>query len=160
MRLRTLRLLIGTMAVVLTSPLAGFADQTFHTARLSFLLTPAGAAAGHPELRSGHAVDIHPNGPVNGAHERYVINGAKPNTEYDVVLRVFNDSCAGAPHPEFDFLGTITLTTDKHGNAQGKFTFPATPPLPAPVFLGVLWTLVDENGVVAYDTDCITVGLD
>ena len=102
---------------------------------------------------------IHPNGPVNGVHERYLLNGAKPNTGYDVVLRVFDNSCAGLVS-FLDSLPTITLTTNKHRNAQGKFDFSATAPLPAPIFFGVRWTLVDENGVVAYDTDCITVGLD
>ena len=82
-----------------------------------------------------------------------------PNTTYDVVLRVFDGSCAG-PVSSLDPLPTVTLTTNKQGNAQDKFDFPAAAPLPAPIFFGVRWTLVDENGVVAYDTDCITVGLD
>src|SRR6266498_1721276 len=120
------------LAMLLVAPQAGVADQLFHTVRLSLVLTPDGAAAGHPALRSGHIVDIHPNGPVNGAHERYLLNGAKPNTAYDVVLRVFDGNCAGAPSG-FDRLRTVTLTTDQHGNAQGKFDFPATAPLPAPL---------------------------
>ncbi len=147
------------LAMLLVAPRAGVADQLFHTVRLSLVLTPDGAAAGHPTLRSGHVVDIHPNGPVNGAHERYLLNGAKPNTAYDVVLRVFDNNCAGAPSG-FDRLKTVTLTTDQHGNAQGKFDFPAMAPLQEPLFFGVRWTLLDANGVVAYDTDCITVGLD
>jgi hypothetical protein len=32
---------------------------------------------------------------VNGAHERYLLNGAKPNTAYEVKLRIFDGSCAG-----------------------------------------------------------------
>lgn len=163
-RLRTwqrwLLILVGVVSLILT-PLTGvIADQLFHSVRLSLYLTPDGAAAGHPDLRSGHVVDIHPNGPINGAHERYLLNGAKPNTAYDVVLRVFTGSCAGPADPGFDPLKTVTLTTDKHGNAQGKFDFPASAPLPAPIFFGVRWTLIDNNDVVAYDTDCITVGLD
>jgi len=123
------------------------------------VLTPDGARHEHPVLRSGHVVDIHPNGPVNGAHERYLLNGAKPNTSYNVVLRVFTGSCAGPADPGFDPLKTVTLTTDKQGNAQGKFDFPASAPQPTPIFFGVRWTLIN-NGVVAYDTDCITVGVD
>jgi hypothetical protein len=160
LRRLTLRLLGGTLAFLLASPLAGFADQVFHTARLPFVLTSEGAAVGHPALRSGQVIDIHPNGPVNGAHERYMINGAQANTEYDVVLRIFDGDYAGAPDPDFDMLMTTTLTTDQHGNAHGKFTFPAGAPLPEPIFFGVLWTLIDVNGVVAYDTECILVGID
>lgn len=160
MRQRSILALIGVFALVLMPSTAGFADQVFHTARLPFFLTLDGEDHGHPVLRSGQVVDIHPNGPVNGAHERYMINGAKPDTEYAVVLRVFDVDCAGAPNPAFDMLMTTILTTDQHGNAHGKFTFPAAAPLPAPISFGVLWTLVDENGVVAYDTDCITVGID
>ncbi len=152
--------LIGACALVLTPLTVVVADQLFHSVRLSLELTPDGAAHGHPVLRSGHVVDIHPNGPVNGAHERYLLNGAKPNTAYTVLLRVFDGSCAGPADSSLDPLKTVTLTTDQQGNAQGKFDFPASPPLPAPVFFGVRWTLVDGNGVVAYDTDCITVGLD
>ena len=160
MRQRSILALVGVLALVLT-PLTGvIADQLFHSVRLSLVLTPDGAVAGHPALRSGHVVDIHPNGPINGAHERYLLNGAKPNTTYDVVLRIFDGNCAGSADPSLDPLKTVTLTTNQQGNAQGKFDFPAAAPLPAPIFFGVRWTLVDENGVVAYDTDCITVGLD
>ena len=160
MRQKSILALVGVLALVLTPLTAVVADQLFHTVRLSLELTLDGAKHEHPALRSGHVVDIHPNGPVNGAHERYLLNGAKPNTAYDVVLRVFDGNCAGPADPSLDPLKTVTLTTNKQGNAQGKFDFPATAPLPAPIFFGVRWTLVDENGVVAYDTDCITVGLD
>lgn len=157
---RSLLIFLGVFSLVLT-PLTGvLADQLFHSVRLSIDLTPDGAAAGHPALRSGHVVDIHPNGPINGAHERYQLIGAKPNTAYHIVLRVFTGSCAGPADPGFDPLPTVTLTTNKQGNAQGKFDFPASAPLPTPVFFGVRWTLIDDDGVVAYDTDCITVGLD
>jgi hypothetical protein len=157
---KSILILVGVLALLLTPLPVVVADQLFHTVRLSLELTPDGAMDGHPALRSGHVVDIHPNGPVNGAHERYLLNGAKPNTAYDVVLRIFDGSCAGPADPSLDPLKTVTLTTNRQGNAQGKFDFPAMAPLPAPIFLGVRWTLVDENGVVAYDTDCITIGVD
>jgi hypothetical protein len=161
MRQRSMLVLAGVFALVLTPSTAGFADQVFHTERLPFVLTAQGEAVGHPALRSGQVVDIHPNGPVNGALERYMINGAKPDTEYAVVLRIFDDvDCAGAPNPVFDPIMTTILKTDQHGNAHGKFTFPAGAPLPEPIFFGVFWTLKDEDGVVAYDTDCIAVGVD
>jgi hypothetical protein len=111
-------------------------------------------------LRSGHVVDIHPNGPVNAAHERYMINGAKPNHDYDVVLRIFDDDCDGPPNEVFDMLQTVTLSTNKNGNAQGKATFPAGTIVEPPLFVGIYWTLVGEDEVVAYRTDCILVGID
>lgn len=81
--------------IVLTSPGAGWADQTVHTQRFSVLLPPAGVAAGHPALRNGHPVDVHPRGPGNGAQERYVSSGATLNTAYEVVPRVFTDAVWG-----------------------------------------------------------------
>src|SRR2546426_3075294 len=122
MQQRSILILVGVLVLVLTPLTVVVADQLFHTVRLSLGLTPDGAVAGHPALRSGHVVDIHPNGPVNGAHERYQLNGAKPNTAYEVMLRVFTDNCGGAPS-SLDRLKTVTLTTDQHGNAQGKFEF-------------------------------------
>jgi len=62
----------------------------------------------------------HANGPQIGALERYLINGAAPNTRYQVVLMVFENDCAG------DFflqLPTVILAADKHGNAHGGFVF-------------------------------------
>ena len=161
MRQKSILALIGVLVLVLTPLTAVVADQLFHTVRLSLGLTLDGALHGHPVLRSGHVVDIHPNGPVNGALERYMINGAKRNTEYDVVLRIFNLDCTGVATPGLDPLTTTTLITDKNGNAQGKVAFPPLS-LPLPSF-GIRWTLVAVNEVpvvVAYETDCITVGVD
>jgi hypothetical protein len=165
MRRRTLPLLLGTIVSVLATPLTGFADQLFHSVRLPFVLTPEGAAVDNPPLRSGHVIDIHPNGPVYGAHERYVVNGAKPNHSYEVVLRIFADDaddCQGTPFPGFDPFPTVTLETNQNGVAHGKFDFPAGAPLEEPLFLWVYWTLVDveEAETVAYQTDCILVGVD
>ena len=144
--------------------MAGVADQLFHSVRLAFFLTPDGEIAGNPPLRSGHVVDIHPNGPVYGAHERYIVNGAKPYHTYDVVLRIFDvdaDDCQGTPFPGFDPLHTVTLETNKNGVAHGKFDFPAGDPLDPPLFIWVYWTLVDvDNDTVAYQTDCVLVGVD
>jgi hypothetical protein len=165
MRRITLRLLLGTLAGVLATPLTGSADQLFHSVRLPFVLTTEGAIE-NPPLRSGHVIDIHPNGPVYGAHERYVVNGAKPNHSYDVVLRIFADDaddCQGTPVEGFDPLYTVTLETNRNGVAHGKFDFPAGNPLEESLFVWVYWTLVehvDGIDIVAYQTDCILVGVD
>jgi hypothetical protein len=156
---RSILALVGALALVLTPITVVVADQVFHSQRLSFFLTEDGALAGHPELRSGHVVDIHPNGPVNAAHERYMINGAKANHTYAVVLRIFDDACDGTSSA-FDMFQTVTLITNNNGNAHGKTTFPAEIIVEPPVFVSIYWTLVDENEEVAYRTDCILVGID
>jgi hypothetical protein len=164
MRQRTRRILLGTIALLLATPMAGFADQLFHSVRLPLFLTPEGASVGNPPLQSGHVIDIHPNGPVYGAHERYMVNGAKPDHSYDVVLRIFDvdaDNCQGTPFPGFDPFPTVTLETNQNGVAHGKFDFPAGNPLDEPLFVWVYWTLVDvDEDTVAYQTDCILVGVD
>ena len=58
------------LAVGLFSSTMVFADQAYHSERLDLSVTEDGVAAGHPELQRGQVVNIHPNGPVNGAHER------------------------------------------------------------------------------------------
>ena len=120
MRQKSILALVGVLALVLTPLTAVVADQVFHSQRLSFSLTDAGALNGHPKLRSGHVVDIHANGPQIGALERYMINGAKPNTSYQVVLDVLDGGCEGAP---FGLIATDTLETKAQGNAQGQAVF-------------------------------------
>jgi hypothetical protein len=133
------------------------ADSTFHTRRLALTLTTTGALADHPELRSGHVVDIHANGPQIGALERYMVNGAKANTSYTVTLLLFDGGCSGA---SAGVLTTVTLETNAQGNAHGKTLF--TPEELAPfagLVFGVRWTLV-SGGVAAYETSCIDVAID
>jgi hypothetical protein len=89
--------LVGMLALL--APSTGVrADQDFHTERLPLTLTAEGAETDppHPALRSGHVVDIHANGPQIGALERYLINGARANSSYKVVLEVFAGDCDGA----------------------------------------------------------------
>ena len=157
MRQRSILALVGVLALVLTPPTAVVADQVFHTQRLSFSLTEFGALAGHLELRSGHVVDIHANGPVIGALERYMINGAAPNTSYQVILHLFEGGCEGE---QIALVPTATLETDAQGNAHGKVVF--TPAQLAPfagMVFGVRWTLV-AGGIIAYQTPCIVVAVD
>jgi hypothetical protein len=137
-----------------------FADQSQHTARLALSVTAAGAAAGHPELRSGQVVNTHASGPVNFAIEDYVINGAMPGTAYDVVLLLFAGSCSGPL--AFPFANGAVLTTDAHGVAHGQAKI--TPEDVAAFGLhdtdwGITWTLV-SGGVSAYTTDCSPVHID
>src|SRR3990172_12231331 len=78
--------LIAALAVLILASATGtvFADKSYHSTRLPLALTPEGEAAGHT-LLSGEIVNIHPNGPVNGAIEVYQLHGALPDTGYEVV---------------------------------------------------------------------------
>lgn len=136
------------------------ADQSQHTTRLSLTVTAAGAAAGHPELQSGHVVNTHTSGPVNFAIEDYMINGAKPDTAYAVVLLLFAGSCSGPL--AFPFANGAVLTTDANGDAHGQAKIT---PAEATAFglhdtdWGITWTLV-AGDVTAYTTACAQVHID
>jgi hypothetical protein len=154
------RVRVGTLALLLAPITVALADQAFHTERLPLSLTAEGAATEppHPTLRSGHVVDIHANGPQIGSLERYVINGARANSSYDVVLELFEGDCEGA---ESLPVMTTTLETNKQGNAHGGFVFTAEDLAPfSGAVVGVRWTLVDEEGIIAYATSCIVVPID
>ena len=159
MRKLSLITLAGALTLALSlSTTIVVADKVYHSERLPFDRTDAGAFAGHPDLRSGQVVNIHPNGPVNGALERYMINGAKPQTSYGVVILAFDDpACGGTPSLS---IPTTTLVTNKQGNAHGQAKFSAEELVPfSGMTLGVRWTLV-ANNVVAYQTDCTIVTID
>jgi hypothetical protein len=119
------------------------ADSVYHTERLE--LTPIGAETG-----SGQVVNIHANGPVVGALERYQLKKAMPNTTYVVWLVV-----GGA-----DFLPTATIETDRHGNGHAKARFSADDLAPfSGAVLPVKWELRVE-GIAAYETATTVVTLD
>jgi hypothetical protein len=149
--------LIAVSVLGFTAATAALADQVYHTERIDFELTADGDAAGHPELRAGHVVNIHPNGPVNGALERYLINGAMPGATYDVVLEAFGGGCGG---PSLFTMTTATLDADANGNAHGDVTFgPADLAPLSGATVGAQWTLI-AGGVDAYRTACTTVVID
>jgi len=136
------------------------ADQSQHTTRLSLSVTASGAAAGHPELQSGQVVNTHTSGPVNFAIEDYMVNGAKPDTAYGVVLLLFAGSCSGPL--AFPFANGAVLTTDAHGDAHGQAKI--SPAQVAEFGLhntdwGIAWTLL-AGGVTAYTTACSQVHID
>jgi hypothetical protein len=85
------------------------ADQSYHTERLALALTDEGANEGHT-LRNGQVINIHPNGPVNGAIEKYVLNGVLPDTEYEVYWDVQGMD-------EMIPIGVL-IETDNKGNAN------------------------------------------
>ncbi len=114
---RLLAFLVVAAVLVIVPGSAVLADQSYHTERLPLAITDAGSDAGHT-LRQGMVVNAHPNGPVNGAVEQYVLNGAKPNTEYSVWwdvqgVGVLPTTTGGTTSP-------LVVVTDSKGN--GHFT--------------------------------------
>lgn len=145
---RRVTALAALIAIVVASVLlVGFqtarADSAYHTERLE--LTPVG-----PETGSGQVINIHANGPVVGALERYQIKKAMPNTSYDVWLVVGGE----------DFEVTATIETDAHGNGHAKARFSAADLAPfSGAVLPVRWELrIGE--VVAYETATTIVTID
>lgn len=149
--------LLGALALTGVLVSTALADRVYHTERLDFALTAAGDAASHPELRHGNVVNIHANGPVVGALERYMVNGAKPNTDYDVVLEAFAGGCGGELALT---MTTTTLETSRGGNAHGDGFFSADDLAPfSGATVGAHWIL-RADGVDAYQTACTTVVID
>jgi hypothetical protein len=137
-------------AALIVAP-GAFADQVFHTSHAA-----VHAVAGAP-LQSGFVNDIHTNGAVNSAREEYHLNGAQPNTTYQVQLVIYGDqSCAGSP---FLIFPTATVTTNGAGNGNADTTFPAGPPNTPPLQVGIVWQFI-ANGAPVYATDCVQVSID
>src|SRR5438128_4048708 len=127
--MRTL-LWLAAAAVTLAVAPSALADQVFHTSHAA-----VHPVAGAP-LHSGFVNDIHTNGVVNSAHEEYHLNGAQPSTTYQVQLVIYADqSCAGSPSVVFP---TAELTTNRAGNGNAKFEFPAGPPNKPPLQIGIV----------------------
>jgi hypothetical protein len=158
--MRSLRFVPVLLLAMAVTAGPAVADQSQHTARLSLSVTPAGAAAGYPELQSGQVVNTHTSGPVNFAIEDYMVNGAKPDTAYAVVSLLFAGSCSGPL--AFPFANGAVLMADAHGDAHGQAKL--APALVTEFGLhntdwGIVWTLV-AGGVTAYTTGCSQVHID
>jgi len=140
---------VGLLGMVCTA----VADEAYPTERLE--LKPVNEAP----LRSGFVVNIHPDGPINYAHEIYQLNGAAPLTSYQVKLLAYlgNTSCIGEPELT---LPTAVLDTNKSGNGQAEF-------LLAPegveglhgLVIGVKWQVWNDL-TLDYQTRCTVVTLD
>ena len=131
------------------------ADKVYHSEHVE--LVPVDNAP----LRSGFVENIHVNGPNIFAIERYVLNGAAPNTTYHVQLSIYGDpQCttflAGLP--------TATFSTNVAGNGTSRAVIP--PEAAAGLHgltLGVRWEITRETATgteVVYTTECTVVALD
>lgn len=150
MRPRLLLVLPAVIAAATVLVPAATADRVFHTLHAEL------HSVGGAPLHSGFVNDVHTDGVVNGAHEIYHLNGALPNTTFQVTILLYiaDPTCSSAPL-EFP---TATVTTNAAGNGNARFTFPAGPPSTLPTS-GILWEFSTPAGV-AYATDCAPLDLD
>jgi hypothetical protein len=136
------------------------ADQTYHTDHLVVSLTSAGAAAGHPALRYGFVNNTHTEGPINFAIEDYLLNGAKPNTTYAVILSLQATDCSGAF--SFSFANGATVVTDALGNGHSQANVSPEQVTAAGLHntsFGIRWSFT-ANDVAAYVSECSNVHID
>ena len=138
--------IIVTIAILATGGAAA-ADGVYHSERLSF-------AGGADPAFHGQVVNVHANGPVNGALERYQVVRAEPSTDYEVWIQFCEDA-------EFtDFTQTAVLATDLRGNGHASASISAADLAPfSGATVTIRWVLrVDAADV--YATPCTTVTID
>ncbi len=153
--------LLGAALVLAMVAPAALADRSYHTDRVEVTVTAAGAQADYPALRHGQVLNIHASGPTVFALEQYMLAGAKPDTDYAVVLSLQAGDCAG-PFAML-FPNGLVLTTNSNGDAHGQVRF--TPDEVGSFGLhntdwGITWTFVAANNIVAYASACSNVHID
>ena len=143
-------MIVGT-PVVLAGPVV--ADGVYHSTHYNLVAVNAAP------LRSGFVENIHANGPIVYAHEQYVLNGAAPNTAYQVTLMIFpgDTTCSGAPAAT---IPTATIQTNGDGNGVAYHVFtPADANGLHGATVGGFWT-VSAGSSPDYRTGCATIVLD
>ena len=147
-------LLVTVMLMVMVSIAA--ADGVYHSEHIAF------NPVGDQPLKSGFVENIHTNGPQLYAVERYVLNGASPNTEFYIRPLVYlaNAGCTDGLIP---FPVENSISTNHVGNGTTLVTLPpeAAAGL-AGLTINVRWQLLvgAPDGPVAYETDCAVITLD
>ena len=142
----------GLCAMMVLNAGPAFADAVYHSSHYD--LNAVGAAP----LRSGFVENIHANGPTVYAHEQYVLNGAAPNTAYQVVLMIFpgDPTCSSTPVS----IPVATIQTNAAGNGVAYHVFtPADANGLRGTTVGGIWT-VSAGGSPDYQTGCETIVLD
>jgi hypothetical protein len=135
------------------------ADSVYHTQRL--ILEPVGDAPG-----SGMVVNIHPNGPVVFATERYGLRVAEPNSRYTVWLVIDASQLDECKEDGVTIL-TIAMKADLQTNVAGNGTSPADfffhpgdiPPCLRNESFPIHWEVTLE-GSLTHVTESTTVTLD
>jgi hypothetical protein len=150
---RLLWLAASAAAFAALAPLPAAADRVYHSEHLDL------AAIGAEPLRSGFVQNIKAEGPRIYAHEIFVLNGARARTTYTVTRNFFfqDPECAGDLVFHED---VATLRTNARGNGRGDvFVEPGQVEGFEGVH-GVIWTVRDAGGAIAYRTPCTAVTLD
>jgi hypothetical protein len=128
------------------------ADSVYHSSHYNL------TAVNEAPLRSGFVENIHANGPDIYAHEQYVLNGAAPNTTYDVGLMIFpgDTTCSSTPMS----ISTATIQTNAAGNGVASHVFtPADADGLRGMTVGGIWT-ISSGSTADYQTGCETIVLD
>jgi len=110
-------------------------------------------------LRSGFVENIHADGPNVYAHENYVVNGAAPNTSYQVMLSIWipNQSCSGDPDLQ---IPTAVVETNGAGDGKAQHVFtPEDADGLRGLTVSAIWVLWADDSP-AYATGCEVVTLD
>jgi hypothetical protein len=147
-------MLVTVILTVMVSVVA--ADGVYHSDHIAF------NPVGDQPLQSGFVQNIHSNGPQLYAVERYVLNGASPNTEYYIQPLVYlaDEDCTNEQVP---FPVENTITTNNVGNGTSLVTLPPEAAAGLAGFtINVRWQLLlgSPDGPVQYETDCAVIILD
>jgi hypothetical protein len=138
--------ILAAIAILATGGPAA-ADGVYHSERLSF-------SGGSDPAFHGQVVNIHPNGPVNGALERYQVVQAEPSTDYEVWIQFCTDV-------EFeDFMQTAVLNTDRRGNGHASAGFSAADLAPFSGATVIIRWVLRSDAADVYATPCTTVTID
>ena len=146
-----MRRVVGLSTLLLGLALAGpvAADAVYPTERLPLL--PVGDAAG-----TGFVVNIHPNGPLHFAQERYALRGAEPGATYSVFL-IVDASALDCAFPGLEILMKAELTTNKAGNATAPadffFTPEGIPPCLRNASFPIHWNVTLDNALTHQTAD-------
>jgi hypothetical protein len=138
------------------SPGLAAADSVYHTERLA--LEPVGGARG-----TGMVVNIHPNGPVVFASERYALRDAEPNASFTVWLLIDASEVAACDFPGLIIPMKADLRTNERGNGTSPAAFYFSPGGIPPCLRNrsfpIHWE-VTLAGVLTHQTDSTIVTLD
>lgn len=148
---RTATVVLSSSALVALLAAPAAADRVYRTQK--YAVTDAAGSV------VGFVVNVHTEGPVNYAVERYALKGAAAGT-YQVALRVHGDS--GCTAPILSPFLTATLTTNRAGNAHGGAVFPTAEVaqiVREPGTVYGTWTFTSAGGTT-YATDCEPITLD
>lgn len=144
--------LLLSLAAVMASAAPALADSVYPSQHI-----PLASVDGAP-LAMGFVENIHTNGPQIFAHERYVLVGAAPATQYQATIQIYGDPGATV---WLAAMPTVAFTTNGVGNGVGRFTLPLSevPEEFHGLTLYLVWQLA-TGGAVAYETPVSLVVLD